>query len=151
MGRRRSNQVVVLDMIWMREDANKVRKKILDTAEADKKLRLSTGRNVTLVLPQDPGQAGKDQIASYTKALAGYRVKGVRETGDKETRAEPLSAAWHAGHVSVLQGGWNQRFFAEMSSFPSGNHDDIPDAAAGAYTELTGKISVLERFKAMAA
>jgi predicted phage terminase large subunit-like protein len=149
MGRRKSNQVVILDMVWMREDANTVRKKILETAQADKKLKIR--RPPKIVLPQDPGQAGKDQIASYSKAMIGFNVKGVRETGDKEVRAEPLSAAWHAGNVSVLRGGWNQRFFAEMSSFPSKAHDDIVDAASGAFLELTGHLSALERFKALAA
>lgn len=149
MGRRKSNQVVILDMEWMREDGNYVRKKILEVAKADRKI--AARRGVLLVLPQDPGQAGKDQIASYTKMLLGFRVKGVRETGEKEVRAEPLSAAWHAGNVAVLRAGWNQRFFAEMASFPYGNHDDIPDAASGAFLELTQGLSALERFKALAA
>jgi hypothetical protein len=45
----------------------------------------SDGKETKVVIPQDPGQAGKYQAAYLIKQLAGYVVQSVRETGDKET------------------------------------------------------------------
>ena len=93
---------------------------------------------VITVIPQDPGQAGKDQSSSLTRHLNGFRVKSVRETGPKQTRAEPLSAQWQAGNVELVQGSWNRDYLLEMSAFPSKDHDDYVDASSGAYLECIG-------------
>ncbi len=119
----------ILDVIRVRTDAGRVRDLIKGTAVAD-------GRAVKIVVPQDPGQAGKDQKASLIKMLAGYRVSAVRETGDKGTRAEPFAAQLEAGNVILLAGPWNEAFIEELVAFDQG-HDDQVDAASGAFTELT--------------
>jgi predicted phage terminase large subunit-like protein len=87
------------------------------------------------MIPQDPGQAGKDQVNSLTRHLLGYRVKSIRESGKKQTRAEPLSAQWQAGNVELVQGEWNKDYLLEMSAFPSSEHDDYVDASSGAFLE----------------
>jgi len=145
MGRRESGRIVIADLIHMREIAANVRKGIRNTASLDK----ARHKNVMTVLPQDPGQAGKDQAQSLVTHLAGFRVKVVRETGDKQVRAEPLSAQWQAGNVDVLRAPWTEALLTEMDGFPAAKHDDIVDAASGAFAELAGS-TVLERARALA-
>ncbi len=146
MGRRENGRSVVADCTTLRDIATQVRTTLLTTARQDK----ARHRNVTIVVPQDPGQAGKAQAQSLVTLLAGFKVKIERESGHKLVRAEPFSAQWQAGNVDVLAGPWTDAFLTEMDGFPSAAHDDIPDAAAGAFNELAGSITALERARALA-
>lgn len=116
------------DIVRMREAGHKVRVAINTIAGQD-------GREVRVVIPQDPGQAGKDQAQSMIGELAGFNAASVRETGSKETRAEPFSAQCEAGNVYLVAGPWNRAFIDELSDFPQG-HDDQVDAASGAFNDL---------------
>lgn len=147
MGKRDNGRFVIAEALNIRNNADIVRQAILNTASQDK----ANYKRVTTVLPQDPGQAGKDQAASLIFHLAGYRVKAVRETGPKETRAEPLSAQWQAGNVDILEGSWNREYLREMSSFPSkGAHDDYVDASSGAFLECVAGLSNIDKWRALA-
>lgn len=145
MGKRPDGWVIA-DVRHLREDASTVRQAILNTANQDR----ATYRRVDVVLPQDPGQAGKDQAQSLIRMLAGHPASSIRETGPKESRAEPMAAQWQAGNISLVEGTWNQAFLAELDAFPEGDHDDQADAVSGAFQHLTSAISVTDRFKAMA-
>lgn len=118
------------DVIRFRETANKVRRAIRAAASTD-------GRMCHIEIPQDPGQAGKDQAQSIIGENAGYVITAERETGAKDTRAEPLAAQVEAGNVYLLRDVWNESFIAELCAFPKG-HDDQVDAASGAFNHLTG-------------
>lgn len=118
----------VEDVRRFRESGYGVRRRIKATAEAD-------GREVKIYLPQDPGQAGKDQAETMIAGLAGFAVYSERETGSKETRAEPFAAQCEGGNVMVVDAAWTQEFLDELCNFPTG-HDDQVDAAAGAFLEL---------------
>jgi len=131
MGRRKDGRIVIADAINIRKNASVVRDVMKNVASQD---RASFQRVIT-VIPQDPGQAGKDQANSLTKHLLGHRVKSVRETGAKKTRAEPFSAQWQAGNVEIVQGNWNKDYLLEMSAFPGADHDDYVDASSGAFLE----------------
>ena len=102
------------------------------------------GYDVTIVMEQEPGQSGKDQIENYRRTVVpGYKLKDVRASTDKTLRADPLAAAVEDGLVEVMRGGWNGAFIDECETFPHGAHDDQVDAAAGAYTELAPRKRVL--------
>lgn len=132
MGRRKNGRYIIVDCIHMRKRSGDVREIVLQTAASD-------GYGVKIGIPQDPGQAGVDQANSYVKALAGYAVETMRETGDKFTRADPYAAQWQHGNVEILAGHWNSAFFGEHEAFGGEKeHDDQVDAAAGAFTMLTG-------------
>lgn len=77
IGKRKNGRYVVADVINKRLSASDVRKLIKITAQAD---RAKYGR-VIQRLPQDPGQAGKEQAQSYTKMLAGFLVKTMCSKG----------------------------------------------------------------------
>jgi predicted phage terminase large subunit-like protein len=108
-----------------------VEKKIFETAKSD-------GRSVQIILPQDPGQAGKAQAQSFIRRLAGYIVKAVRPTGPKETRAAAFAAQCEAKNVKMVKGHWNQCFTDELEMFPLGVHDDQVDASSDAFNSLLG-------------
>jgi predicted phage terminase large subunit-like protein len=113
-----------------RGSPEKVETAITNTAAAD-------GRGVRIRLPQDPGQAGKSQAKYLINRLAGYNVEAQRETGDKVTRASPVSAQAGAGNIRVVRGAWNEAFFNELENFPSAKtHDDQVDALSGAFETL---------------
>ncbi len=102
---------------------------IKNTASAD-------GRLTDISLPQDPGQAGKSQVASLTKMLAGFNVRATPESGDKITRFSPFSAQAEAGNVLVLRGPWNDGWFTALESFPEATHDDDADSTSRAFNAL---------------
>jgi predicted phage terminase large subunit-like protein len=140
MGKRKCGRYIVLDCIHERKRSHLIRELVKRTAQNDS-YRIKVG------ISQDPGQAGKEQAESYVKELAGFNVETIRETGDKITRAEPYSAQWQAGNIDLLRGAWNDAFLSEHEAFgDSKGHDDQVDAAAGAFTMLTGSnLSVWEK------
>lgn len=109
--------------------ADVVRRSLRQTAELD-------GPRVRIRLPQDPGQAGKDQARQLVQLLAGYYAKAEPVSGDKATRATGLAAQINAGNVRLVRGAWNADFIAELAGFPMGKYDDQVDAAADAFNAL---------------
>lgn len=90
---------------------------------------------------QEPGSAGKRESWRMTKAMAGIDAKGIPSTGDKLTRAKPLAAQAEAGNVYLLEAPWNERFLEHMHAQPDWPHDDIMDAASGAFEDLTTRVA----------
>ena len=125
--------------LWFVEDVKRARmgpgdvmNLIVETAEED-------GEGVSIGLPEDPGQAGKFQFSEYAKALVGYNVRPLRETGDKITRQKPVSAQAFQRNILLLRGKWNEPFLRELEAFPEGDHDDDVDGLAGAFRMHLGK------------
>jgi predicted phage terminase large subunit-like protein len=130
MGKTKAGRYVIGDVVMVRKRSHAVRDLIQAVAKAD-------GVGVSIGLPQDPGQAGVDQAQGYVRDLAGYRVWIERETGDKETRADPFAAQWQHGNVDMVAAPWNDQFLAFMEAFPTkGVHDDPVDACSGAFNKL---------------
>jgi predicted phage terminase large subunit-like protein len=125
-----SGRIVIGDIVRLRGRPDEVEAAIVSTANRD-------GRRVTISLPQDPGQAGKAQIAYLTKALIGYVVKSSPETGDKVTRAEPFASQVNVGNVDMVRAEWNGPMIAEMRNFPNGKFDDQIDAASRGFNHLS--------------
>ena len=75
-------------------------------------------------------------MAYLTRKLHGYTVRAVRPSGDKTTRAMPVSSQVNVGNVSMLAAPWNGPFKEELGMFPAGAHDDQVDALSDAYAGL---------------
>lgn len=132
LGRLPDGRFLIADMVRVREGPD----------ERDATLKATTardGRQTLVSIPQDPGQAGKTQVAYLLKQLAGYRVQTSPETGDKVTRAEPFAAQVNVGNVLMLRASWNELLMDEMRMFPNGAHDDQIDALSRAFAHLIGK------------
>lgn len=132
IGKTKGGRYVIADVINKRLSASEVRTLISITAQTDK---AKYGRVIER-LPQDPGQAGKEQAQSYIKMLAGFLVKAIPESGSKESRAEPLAAQWQAGNVDVLVAEWNEEYFNQLESFPESKFKDMVDASSSAFNEI---------------
>ncbi len=133
MGIRKNGRYIILNVVRERMKSHKVREMV-------KRVAINDGVKVRIGIPQDPGQAGKDQAESYVRDLAGFVTEPVRETGDKATRADPYAAQWQGGNIDVLRAPWNDAFFSEHEDFigDGKTHDDQVDAGAGAFQMLTG-------------
>ncbi len=93
-------------------------------------------------MEQEPGASGKAVIDHYARrVLIGYDFKGVRSTGDKTTRARPLASAAEQGYVNIVRAPWNEAFLDEAEIFPPppGRHDDMVDAASGAFEDVSAE------------
>lgn len=129
LARLKDSRFVVLDVRRMRGGPHEVKRLMLDTAQED-------GRGVRITIPQDPGQAGVAQCADYVAMLAGFRVHTSRETGNKETRAQPVASQVNVGNVSVVAAPWNKDLKDELAMFPAGKFDDMVDALSRAFNVL---------------
>lgn len=106
-----------------------------------KNLATSDGKTCRVRIPQDPGQAGKAQVADFALHLAGWVVRSKVVSGDKVTRAGPVSSQCEAGNVLIVRGPWNEAFLTELENFPpeeGKGHDDQVDALADAFDEMVG-------------
>ncbi len=133
MAKRACGRFLVLDVINQQLKAGDVRKLIMTTAQTDN----AKYGWVRQRLPQDPGQAGKEQAQSYVNMLAGYDVVIKPESGSKESRAEPMAAQWQLGFFDVMEGEWNESYFNQLESFPESKFKDMVDAGSSAFGEIT--------------
>ena len=132
MGEAADGRYWVLDVKRVRYSPRKLEALILETAKSD-------GTDVTVVIEQEPGAAGKIVAADYREKLSGYNAVIDRpdaRTGDKVTRAFGYSKAVEDGKVWLARGPWVAAFKAEHATFPFGGHDDQVDAASTAFRRL---------------
>lgn len=133
MAKRENGRFVIIDVINRQLKAGDVRNIVLLTAKIDHANYPWCRQR----LPQDPGQAGKDQKASYMDMLAGFDVHMIPESGDKVTRAEPMAAQWQHGMFDIVAGEWNDAYLNQLESFPDSKWKDMVDASSSAFNEIT--------------
>jgi predicted phage terminase large subunit-like protein len=124
------SRIIIADIVRLRGSPEEVEATIKNTAQRD-------GKECTIRLPQDPGQAGKAQIAYLTKQLIGFNIHSTPVSGDKITRAEPFASQCNVGNISMLKAGWNDQLVDEMRMFPNGTFDDQIDAGSDAFSEIS--------------
>ncbi|MBR1760247.1 MAG: phage terminase large subunit [Schwartzia sp.] len=132
MAKMRGGMFIILDVVRVAESASQVRDRVRNTARSDEMVYKC--RKITI--PQDPGQAGKEQAESYVRELTGYQVIICPVSNNKVARAEPFAAQWQKGNVLLMKGKWNDVFLTELEGFPDAVHDDQVDAASDAFTTL---------------
>jgi predicted phage terminase large subunit-like protein len=135
-----TGRYVVLDIVRLRGSPHEVVTTVVATAHRD-------GRSVSIGLPEDPGQAGKTQVAYFSGLLAGYYVTASRETGSKMTRAMPMASQVEARNLAIVQSKWNHAFLDELGDFPDGRKDDQVDALSRAFSMLTQSGAAARRLK----
>jgi predicted phage terminase large subunit-like protein len=106
------------------------------------------GKKCAIAIPQDPGQAGKAQVAYYLRQLPGYIVYTNTMTGAKEVRAQPVANQAEVGNVCLVRTGspaqdaWIEPFLDQLCTFPNAAHDDWVDALSLAYEALSSKLAI---------
>ena len=131
LGRLADGRIVIADVVRRQFGVHKRDALIKATAQGD-------GPALKQSLPQDPGQAGKGQVAAFAALLTGYTLHASPESGDKVVRARPLASQVNAGNVVMLRAPWNRDFAEELRTFPNGLNDDQVDAASRAFAGLLG-------------
>ncbi len=100
--------------------------------------RMQHGHRINTFMETEPGSQGIALVDHYARnILTGFAFWGVRSTGDKELRANPVSSAAQAGNVKLVEGMWIGAFLDEAEGFPLGEHDDQIDAVSGAFDRLS--------------
>jgi predicted phage terminase large subunit-like protein len=132
MGRLKNGRIVIMDVKkgqWGTDERERI---IKETAIAD-------GRDVEVIIEQEPGSGGKDSAAATVKMLAGFVTRKDLPKGDKVYRADPFSVQVNEGNVSLLVGDWNKEFIEEYRYFPFGRFKDQVDAGSGGFSYIVGK------------
>lgn len=130
VGRTPDGMWIIADVTRIQGSPAEVERLISATAESD-------GTKVPIRMEQEPGSSGVNTISHYRRnVLPGYDFDGIRPTGSKIVRANPLASAAEAGNVSIVPGSWNPVFLEEISMFPEGQHDDQTDAVTMAHGYL---------------
>jgi predicted phage terminase large subunit-like protein len=124
--------------LWVVEDVKRIRGTPYDVEELIKKTAAEDGNAVLQSLPQDPGSAGKAVKWRFAEILAGRVFRVSLETGDKVTRAQPVSSQIEAGTFRIMKADWNAAYIDELRNFPSGSFKDQVDATSRAMAELLG-------------
>lgn len=138
-----NGRFIIANVVKGQFSSANVERLLVNTASQD-------GYDCKISIPQDPGQAGKDQASYLVSKLAGYMVSATPESGGKEKRAEPMAAQAEAGNIDVVEGDWNDAFFEELGIFPNGTKDQT-DAASRAFNELALKNQgMLDYYKQLA-
>lgn len=128
-------KIVLEDLKSWRDTPGAIRAGIVQTAKED-------GPGTVVGLFLDPGQAGKDQIEVYRKALRGVaRVEVFEVTKSKAEYAQQPSQAAFAGKIWVddPDNVWSGPFFNELEQFPTPKgegHDDCVDVLTGVWRLL---------------
>jgi predicted phage terminase large subunit-like protein len=138
MAMARTGVAYVIDVVRVQGSPLEVERLKTVTAHAD--AQLSDRRAVTL-LQQEPGAAGKAYVEAQLRGpLSGFPVEVERPTGDKYTRALPMSAAAQAHNIKLVRGKWNRAFLDELElAGPDErlyDHDDQWDAGSSAFNYL---------------
>jgi predicted phage terminase large subunit-like protein len=127
LGKARDGTLYVLDVRRTRGRPQEVEALVKQTANED-------GRSVKILMEQEPGSAGVMVVDSFRRLLSGYNFQGIRSTGSKADRAQPLAAQAEGGRVKLMRGMWNAALLDEMEAFPFGDHDDMADALSLGFT-----------------
>jgi len=100
------------------------------------------GPEVSIILEQAPGDAGKRVNHYLRSGLPGFHVVDVPSTTNKYLRAIPAAKAAKAGKLNLLRKQWLAEFSQEVLEFTgreSGDaHDDQVDALSLAFNWLHG-------------
>ncbi len=133
MSKTREGRTTVEDCVRFRARHGEVFDRILSTAMHD-------GEDVQIIIPCDPGVAGKAYAASIIRQLADYGFTARMRTSNKSkiSRFAPFAAASEGGNVDMVHGEWNSDYILELEKFDGSRavHDDMVDASSDAFSSL---------------
>ncbi len=144
IGRAKNGTWWALDLEHAQLSANNVRALIKGTAYKDRNM---WGRHF-IHIPQDPGQAGKDQAEQDAEMLKEFDDVVIEPvSGSKASRATGWADAVNSGNVYLIKADWNHKFIQEHRKFREDEDheaDDIIDGCADAYNQLAEPSKELE-------
>lgn len=132
---RETGNVYITDMVSIRNRAAIVQNLMERTGQDEPETIQS--------IPQDPGAAGKEVVATKLAKFSLLRIKCVitRANKGKLERATPFLIAAQNRQVFIVNADWNEAFFDEFECWDgktkSKLHDDIIDATSDMYYQLS--------------
>ena len=149
MAKLKNGQYAILEVTRLRARYGDLMNFIIDTAKRD-------GVNVDIIIPQEPGQAGKAAAQMMIRDITaeGFYARARPTNKSKLERFRPFAAAAEAGLIKVLAGCAsclehkierdNEFFYAELESFSNTRNqkDDIVDALGDSYMALAEKRNI---------
>jgi len=116
-------RVVLLDLASARDAPGAIEHLVRKTAEAD-------GPACTVVVWQDPAQAGVHQVTTYKRLLRGFKYVTCLPL-DPLIAAKLASEQAYQGRLLIPEGAhWLEEAFRELEGFPLAPHDDVVSALA---------------------
>ena len=124
--------------IYYIEDIERMQKTPGDAQAMQKKTAIADGKRIKIRMEQEPGSSGIITTHHYKEnVFPNFDFDGIRSSGSKVDRANPVSALAERGCIKVVRGCRNiDVFFKEAEGFPGGAHDDTVDAISGAISQL---------------
>lgn len=112
IGKTKDDRYVIVDVVRFRARFGEVMQKIIETAKSDPE-------GTHIIIPQEPGQAGKAAGQMMLKDLLGegFAARMRPSNKSKVVRFQPLAAAAQAGLVDYLEAPWNETYFSELEGF----------------------------------
>lgn len=112
IGKTKDQRYVIVDVVRFRARFGEVMQKIIETAKSDPE-------GTHIIIPQEPGQAGKAAGQMMLKDLLGegFAARMRPSNKSKVVRFQPLAAAAQAGLVDYLEAPWNEVYFSELEGF----------------------------------
>jgi predicted phage terminase large subunit-like protein len=139
MAKTKYGRYIVVDVVRFRARYGEVIRRIIETARGDPE-------ETRIILPQEPGQAGKAAGQSMIHQLikAGFSSRMRATNKSKVIRFQPVAAASEAGLIDYVEDHWNDDFFNELEIFDGSknNKDDQVDATSDAFITLAQKIEI---------
>jgi len=131
MGLGDDEYIYILDMVRVRQNPGPLLKTVRRTVQED-------GYKVRNRMEREPGSAGKIAVFQLARTVfRGYNFRAFPSTGPKELRIDTAAGAAERGEFRVVKGRWNRDFFYEITHYPFCAHDDICDALACGYEDMT--------------
>jgi predicted phage terminase large subunit-like protein len=99
------------------------------------------GVECTVLVPQDPGAAGKQVAQAHITRLEKHApVYKRKESGDKDARAQLPASAASNGFYFIVDEPWAEIVLRELTAFgPGAQFRDVADALSGAHAWLAEK------------
>ena len=102
------------------------------------------GPYVPIVLEEEPGSGGKNQVAAVKTHLKkfpdlqSHQVIGqrARDVGDRVMAANHWFALAAQGKMWLVKGAWNEKFLSQLDGFTQVAHDDRVTSVSGAMTYI---------------
>ncbi len=129
LGRTVKERYIILDVIRVRRRTTDLAALVIETAERD-------GEAVEIGIENAAG--ANFVIDEALTLLRMHTIHRVNVSGKKFTRAMPFAARVNESLVDVIDSPILGALREEFRLFPTGSHDDMVDACAGAYGLLSG-------------
>jgi predicted phage terminase large subunit-like protein len=142
---RQSGIFYILDMKILNLSPREIEREVYHCAFED-------GPHTAIYMEREPGSGGMHSIDYYKRKVVppGWRFYEDRVSGNKESRARPVSAAAEKELIKIAwtrrSDLWYSTAMDQLETFPGAEHDDAVDALSGAFNMLADKMNHQARY-----